>query len=104
MVEGRGILLRKIVDKYCALDDRCTHREGPLSEGTLEGGIVTCPWHFGIVTCPWHFGQFDLETGEVRGPTTEESLRTYELRVDGTNIVISIAERTLPDPTGRLRT
>ena len=28
-----------------ALDDTCTHRGGPLSEGTLDGDVVTCPWH-----------------------------------------------------------
>ena len=28
-----------------AIADTCTHRGGPLSEGTLEGDVVTCPWH-----------------------------------------------------------
>ena len=43
-----------------ALADRCTHRGGPLHEGPLEGGCVTCPWHGSL---------FRLEDGEVeRGP------------------------------------
>jgi nitrite reductase/ring-hydroxylating ferredoxin subunit len=67
VVEGKEILLGKVAGRYYALDDRCTHRGGPLSEGALEGGIVTCPWHF---------GQFDLETGEVKSPPPEEPLKS----------------------------
>lgn len=78
----------KIAGKYYALNERCTHRGGPLSEGTLEDGIVTCPWHF---------GQFDLVTGEVRGSPPEESLKSYELRVEGANIFISIVKWALSD-------
>jgi nitrite reductase/ring-hydroxylating ferredoxin subunit len=81
VVEGKEILLGKVEGKYYALDDRCTHRGGPLSEGTLEGGIVTCPWHF---------GQFDLETGEVRSPPPEEPLKKYEIRVEEGAILISM--------------
>jgi len=45
------------VGKYYALDERCAHRGGPLSEGVFDGGVITCLWHL---------GQFDLESGEVR--------------------------------------
>lgn len=31
--------------QFYALDGVCPHQGGPLGEGTLEGGIVTCPWH-----------------------------------------------------------
>ena len=45
-----------------ALDDRCTHRGGPLHEGELVGNCVKCPWHGSV---------FDLETGAVqRGPAS----------------------------------
>ena len=73
--------MAKVAGRYYALDDRCSHRGGPLSEGTLEGGVVTCPWHF---------GKFDLETGEVKGPPPIEPLRTYEVRVESGNVLISI--------------
>ena len=67
--------------KYHALDERCTHRGGPLSEGSLEDGVITCPWHY---------GQFDFATGEVRDPPPAEPLKNYELRVEGSDILISI--------------
>jgi len=81
VVEGKEILVGKTAGKYYALDERCTHGGGPLSEGSLDGGIITCPWHY---------GQFDLATGEVRSPPPAEPLKSYELRVEGTDIFISI--------------
>ena len=78
---GTEILVGKLAGKYYALDERCTHRDGPLSEGSLEGGVITYPWHY---------GQFDLATGEVRGPPPAEPLKSYELRVEGADILISI--------------
>lgn len=39
-----------------AMADRCSHRGGPLSEGTRDGDCVTCPWHQ---------SRFDLRTGTV---------------------------------------
>ena len=31
--------------RYCAIDDVCPHMGASLSTGTVENGIVTCPWH-----------------------------------------------------------
>lgn len=54
------------------LADRCSHRGGPLSDGSVEGGCVTCPWHG---------SRFDLATGDVvRGPAVvgQPAYRTRE--------------------------
>jgi uncharacterized protein YbjT (DUF2867 family)/nitrite reductase/ring-hydroxylating ferredoxin subunit len=58
----------------CATQAKCTHRQGPLNEGKLDGSTVTCPLHG---------SQFNVCTGEVlRGPATTP-LKTYEVIVDG---------------------
>src|SRR2546428_8586961 len=44
-VEGQKIALFRVGEAFHALSDTCTHRGGPLSEGTVEGAEVTCPWH-----------------------------------------------------------
>ena len=59
---------------FCATQNACTHRQGPLNEGTLDGSTVTCPYHG---------AQFDVCTGAVlRGPA-REPLATYRVIVTG---------------------
>jgi len=59
---------------FCATQARCTHRQGPLSEGTVDGSTVTCPLHG---------AQFNVWTGAVlRGPA-KDPLKTYSVTVDG---------------------
>jgi uncharacterized protein YbjT (DUF2867 family)/nitrite reductase/ring-hydroxylating ferredoxin subunit len=58
----------------CATQALCTHRQGPLSEGSLDGTTVTCPLHG---------AQFNIWTGAaLRGPA-EDPLETYRVTVDG---------------------
>jgi len=58
----------------CATQAKCTHKQGPLSRGKLDGSTVTCPLHG---------SQFNVCTGEVlRGPATTP-LKTYRVIVDG---------------------
>jgi nitrite reductase/ring-hydroxylating ferredoxin subunit/uncharacterized membrane protein len=71
-VEGVRVLVAQNESGRFALGDRCSHRGGPLSEGTLDGNCVTCPWHG---------SQFDLATGvAVRGPASAPQ-PIYESRV-----------------------
>jgi nitrite reductase/ring-hydroxylating ferredoxin subunit len=59
---------------FCATQARCTHRQGPLSEGAIDGSTVTCPLHG---------AQFNVWTGAVlRGPANDP-LKTYAVTVDG---------------------
>ncbi|MCM3873304.1 MAG: Rieske 2Fe-2S domain-containing protein [Pyrinomonadaceae bacterium] len=63
-----------IAGSFCATQAKCTHRQGPLSKGKLDGSTVTCPIHG---------AQFNVCTGEVlRGPA-QEPLKTYRVIVDG---------------------
>jgi nitrite reductase/ring-hydroxylating ferredoxin subunit/uncharacterized membrane protein len=57
-----------------ALDARCPHRGGPMDEGEVRDGCITCPWHGSV---------FRVDDGElVQGPATVE-LPAYECRVLG---------------------
>jgi len=53
---GQAILIAKLGNTYYAVDNRCPHRGGNLSQGKLSGTIVTCPLHG---------SQFDLQDGHV---------------------------------------
>jgi nitrite reductase/ring-hydroxylating ferredoxin subunit len=72
------MLLRRNGTIY-ALNDRCTHRGGPLHEGTL---IDDC------IECPWHGSQFHLSDGSVaRGPATTPQ-QSFEVRVDAGRVLV----------------
>ena len=43
--EGKTLALFNVDGAYYAIDNACPHRGGPLSEGDLDGRVVTCPWH-----------------------------------------------------------
>jgi len=57
---GVPVLIVRKGSTLLALADRCTHRGGPLHEGEISSGCVTCPWHSSV---------FRLNDGEVvKGP------------------------------------
>lgn len=74
-------------DKISALSNACAHQNGPLGEGRILDGCVTCPWH-GF--------QYDPETGCAPAPFTEK-VATYRLRRDGDWVLID--PRALPPGT-----
>ena len=47
----RSLALTHFDGRYGALDNRCPHQGGPLGEGTIEKGMLRCPWH-GYDYCP----------------------------------------------------
>jgi glycine betaine catabolism B len=77
----RRIAVFNVGGDYHAIDDTCSHEGGPLSEGTLDGKVVTCPWHG---------ARFDVATGAALGPPAEGAVATYPVRVCGPDLVIEI--------------
>lgn len=80
-VKGRHIVLFNVGGEFFALDNACTHEEGPLAEGEIEGHEVTCPWHG---------ARFDIRTGEVLCPPAYDDVARYAVRVTGTVIEVEV--------------
>jgi nitrite reductase (NADH) small subunit len=71
-VAGKALAVANVGGQFHAINNTCLHRGGPLGEGTLEGKIVTCPWH------GW---QFDVITGKaVQNPAAGVACYPTELR------------------------
>jgi nitrite reductase (NADH) small subunit/3-phenylpropionate/trans-cinnamate dioxygenase ferredoxin subunit len=71
---GRPLALANVGGTFRAIDGTCLHRGGPLGEGTLEGTVVTCPWH------GW---QFDVVTGKnALNPAAVVACLAVEVRGD----------------------
>jgi nitrite reductase/ring-hydroxylating ferredoxin subunit/uncharacterized membrane protein len=85
MAGDTPILLYKRGDTICAISETCSHAGGPLSEGTLIGNLVQCPWHA---------SRFDVCTGVVRGgPATISQVR-YETRIQNGQVEVRRSEDT----------
>ena len=65
-------IFRTATDQVFALRDRCPHKGGPLSQGIVHGGTVTCPLH------NW---KIDLASGEAQGPD-EGCVHSYPVKVE----------------------
>lgn len=68
---GDEIAVFLVEGKYFALDNACPHMGGPLAEGDVTGGCVTCPWH------GW---QFKLENGACQGDFGEAAT-SYPIKI-----------------------
>jgi nitrite reductase/ring-hydroxylating ferredoxin subunit len=82
-VEGAGkkIALFNLEGRFYAIDDTCTHRGGPLSEGEVSGEEVTCPWHGAI---------YSIKTGAVLGPPAPRGVASYAVRVQGSDVEVEV--------------
>lgn len=78
---GCVAVFRTATDQVFAIDDRCPHKGGPLSEGIVHGSQVTCPLHGWV---------FDLTTGLAQG-ADNGAVRTYAARVDRGRVLLDVA-------------
>ena len=72
LVEDAAVF--NVAGHFCATQAKCTHKQGPLNEGKLNGSTVTCPWHG---------SQFNVCTGEVLQGPAIDPLQTYRVIVEG---------------------
>jgi 3-phenylpropionate/trans-cinnamate dioxygenase ferredoxin subunit len=71
--DGSAVCLVRHGDAVYAVEDRCPHRDFPLS-----GGDVVAP---GVLECPWHGARFDVRTGGcLAGPATD-AIATWPVTV-----------------------
>lgn len=85
-VEGENIAIFKYDGKVSAVHNVCKHQMGPLGEGKIVDGCITCPWH-GYQYLP--------ENGQSPPPFTE-LLHTYEVKIADGNVWVN----PIPKPEG----
>jgi nitrite reductase (NADH) small subunit len=77
---GRIGVFRTADDRIFAIEDRCPHKKGPLSQGIVHGTSVTCPLHNWVIS---------LETGKAQG-ADEGEVNTIRVRIENGYIAIAI--------------
>ena len=87
------VVVFKFQGNHYALRRWCTHMGGDLSQGMIEGNVVTCPRHG---------SQFDVTNGKnLRGPkmgplqlsTGDET--TYPVQVEGNDVKVGVADKNM---------
>jgi uncharacterized membrane protein/nitrite reductase/ring-hydroxylating ferredoxin subunit len=69
-IENQVMTIARIDNQLYAFQEFCTHRFGPLSEGSFHGFNVQCPWHN---SC------FDVRTGKVTNGPAKVDLKTFKI-------------------------
>jgi nitrite reductase (NADH) small subunit len=77
---GDVAVFRTATDAIFAIDDRCPHRGGPLSQGIVHGSSVTCPLHNWVI---------DLGSGKAEGADVG-CVRTFVCRIEGKRILLAL--------------
>jgi 3-phenylpropionate/trans-cinnamate dioxygenase ferredoxin component len=74
-IDEKSIVVFNIAGQYFAIDDVCSHDDGPLGDGALEGFEISCPRHG---------ARFDVRTGQVLALPAIVDISAYPIRiVDG---------------------
>lgn len=76
---ARSLAVSNVDGTLYAIDNRCTHDDGPLGEGRLRNGRVICPRHGAA---------FDAKTGRVLSLPAVRDVRAYEVTVDGDDLYV----------------
>ena len=79
--DDKKILLANLDGKIFATDRICTHAEADLSTGILSEEGIRCPLHLSV---------FDLNTGKPQNPPAEESLKTYNVKIDNNEVYVEV--------------
>jgi 3-phenylpropionate/trans-cinnamate dioxygenase ferredoxin subunit len=82
-VAGVPVAVVRTGGEVFALYDVCSHEEVPLSEGEVYDHTVEC-WLHG--SC------FDLRTGKPTGPPATRPVATYEVKIDGDDVLVALPE------------
>ena len=81
-IDGRDILVANIDGEYFATDDSCTHSGSSLSEGKLDGCVITCGWHA---------AEFDCKDGKfLKFPMKLRDLTSYNVVVESDNVFVEL--------------
>ena len=71
-VEGKQIVIFNLAGKFFAIGDVCTHDNGPVGDGEIEGSEIICPRHG---------GRFDISTGKATSLPAVVDIPAYPVRV-----------------------
>lgn len=82
-LEGEPIAVFNCDGEFFAIEDRCSHDDGPLAEGNLDQ--ADC-----LVECPRHGSLFDLKTGKPKTLPAFQPVRTFPVSVSNDEVILEV--------------
>lgn len=80
-VEGKFIAIFNVDGQYYAIEDVCSHDDGPVAEGDLEGYEIVCPRHG---------AHFDIRDGRVLSFPAITPIQSFPIKTEGDDILIEM--------------
>jgi 3-phenylpropionate/trans-cinnamate dioxygenase ferredoxin component len=80
-VDGEALAVFNIAGRYFAIADRCSHDDGPVAEGEIDGETIECPRHG---------ARFMLDTGKALTLPAVVDIPAYPVRVVGQEIQVGL--------------
>jgi pyruvate oxidase len=84
----KQVALSNFEGKICALDNSCPHQGGPLGEGSIENGILRCPWH-----------GWDYHPCTGKAPGFDDGVEPYQVKEEDGAIYVGLLEEEPHQPT-----
>ena len=77
-IDSQPVVVRNVDGRLYAIENICPHRGGPIAEGDVADGVITCPWH------DW---SFNLATGQnTMNPAA--MIRLFPCRIENETVVV----------------
>jgi 3-phenylpropionate/trans-cinnamate dioxygenase ferredoxin component len=83
-VEGERVCLANVEGEIYAFQDRCSHRDFPLSNGEVDPDDCT-------ITCEWHGATFDMRSGAARSLPATRPIKVYGAKVEDGMVLVDLS-------------
>jgi 3-phenylpropionate/trans-cinnamate dioxygenase ferredoxin component len=80
-VGDHEVAVCNVEGQYYAIDNLCTHDDGPLDQGELEGNEIECPRHG---------ARFDVRTGQATQLPAFEPVQRHAVRLEGEELQVGV--------------
>jgi 3-phenylpropionate/trans-cinnamate dioxygenase ferredoxin component len=84
VVNGQRLALCNVEGEFFAIEDRCSHDDGPLGEGVIEGHEIECPRHG---------AKFDVTTGRPTCLPAVMPVNRFDVRLEGDAVQVAVDSR-----------
>ena len=79
--QGKHLLVCHVEQGFFVIDDTCTHDDGPLGDGWLDGDAIECPRHG---------ARFDVKTGKVLCLPAAMPITSYPVTIEGDDVKVHV--------------